>query len=62
VARSSGFDDLDNAAAAAAASWHYIPAMVGSARVSDWLAVKFHFAAQDPQQPAPPADVPGSCT
>ena len=47
VAKSSGFADLDNAAAASAASWHYIPATMETAAVSGWTAVKFHFAAQD---------------
>jgi protein TonB len=47
VAKSSGFEDLDNAAAASAASWHYIPATMETAAVSGWTAVKFHFAAQD---------------
>ena len=50
VAKSSGFEDLDNAAAASAASWHYIPATLETAAVSGWTAVKFHFAAQDPSQ------------
>jgi len=56
VAKSSGFEDLDNAAAASAASWHYIPATLETAAVSGWTAVKFHFAAQNPsEQSAVPA-------
>lgn len=50
VAKSSGFEDLDNAAAASAASWHYIPATMEAAAVSGWTAVKFHFAPQDPSE------------
>ncbi len=58
VAKSSGFQDLDNAAAASAASWHYIPATLETAAVSGWTAVKFHFAAQDPSEHSPdPAPV-----
>ena len=30
MAKSSGFEELDNAAAASAASWHYIPATMES--------------------------------
>jgi protein TonB len=47
VAKSSGFKDLDDAAAASAASWHYIPATLETAAVSGWTAVKFHFATDD---------------
>ena len=62
VAKSSGFEDLDNAAAASAASWHYIPATMETAAVSGWTAVKFHFEAQDPSvQKSEPAAT-GNCT
>jgi TonB family protein len=62
IARSSGFEDLDNAAAASAASWHYIPATMETAAVSGWTAVKFHFAAQDPsQEPVVAVERTGSC-
>jgi TonB family protein len=50
VAKSSGFEDLDNAAAASAASWHYIPATMETASVSGWTAVKFTFATQKPSE------------
>lgn len=62
VSKSSGYEDLDNAAAAAAAGWRYIPAMVGNANVSDWMAVKFHFAAQDAnERPAAAYEGAGPC-
>jgi TonB family protein len=50
VAKSSGFEDLDNIAAASAASWHYIPATMETASVSGWTAVKFTFAAEKPSE------------
>jgi TonB family protein len=62
VAKSSGFEDLDNAAAASAGSWHYIPATIESAAVSGWTAVKFHFAAQDPSERSPEPAATKDCT
>ena len=63
VAKSSGFKDLDNAAAASAASWHYIPATMESAAVAGWTAVKFHFAADDRSEHSPePAAAAGNCS
>ncbi|HTT99824.1 MAG TPA: energy transducer TonB [Rhizomicrobium sp.] len=63
VAQSSGFEDLDNAAAASAATWHYIPATLETAAVSGWTAVKFRFAAQDAsQQSSQPAESNKDCT
>ncbi len=60
VAKSSGFQDLDNAAAASAATWHYIPAMLETAAVSGWTAVKFHFAAQLPSEQSPEPAAPAA--
>jgi len=60
VAKSSGFEDLDNAAAASAATWHYIPATMETAAVSGWTAVKFHFATDDNAQGHPAAANPAS--
>jgi periplasmic protein TonB len=63
VAQSSGFKDLDNAAAAAVAGWRFHPAMIGDTPVSDWLGVKFHFAPQDPSETQTPiADASGACS
>jgi TonB family protein len=62
VAKSSGFEALDNAAAASAATWHYIPAMLETAAVSGWTAVKFHFAAQDPSGLSAEPAATGDCT
>ena len=62
VSKSSGFEDLDNAAAASAASWHYIPATMETAAVSGWTAVKFHFAAQDPSERSPEPAATKVCT
>jgi protein TonB len=62
VAKSSGFEDLDNAAAASAGSWHYLPAMMGTANVSGWTAVKFHFAVQDSSERSADPVVAKNCT
>lgn len=62
VAKSSGFDDLDNAAAASAASWHYIPATLETANVFGWTAVKFHFAPKDPSEQSPEPAATGNCS
>jgi TonB family protein len=62
VAKSSGFQDLDDVAAASAASWHYIPATMETAAVSGWTAVKFHFAAQDPSERSPEPAATNDCT
>jgi len=62
VAKSSGFEDLDNAAAASAASWHYIPATLETAAVSGWTAVKFHFAAQNPSEQSSVPAASKDCT
>jgi protein TonB len=50
IHKSSGYTDLDNAAAEAVAMWHYIPAIEGGDTTSDWMTVKVHFG---PEQQAP---------
>jgi TonB family protein len=62
VAQSSGFEDLDNAAAASAASWHYIPATLETAAVSGWTAVRFRFAAQNPSEQSAQPAANNNCT
>jgi periplasmic protein TonB len=39
VARSSGYDDLDNAALETVLNWHYLPAEESGETVSDWTQV-----------------------
>ncbi len=57
VHQSSGFADLDNAAAEAVANWRFIPAMQGGDTASDWTTVKIHFELPHPQ-PAAAAPAP----
>jgi periplasmic protein TonB len=57
VHQSSGFADLDNAAAEAVAGWRFIPAMQGGDTASDWTTVKIHFELPRPQ-PAAAAPAP----
>jgi len=52
ILQSSGFADLDNAAAEAAANWRYIPAIEGGDTTSDWTAVKIHFELPHPEPAA----------
>jgi TonB family protein len=40
VAKSSGYDDLDNAAMETAANWHYVPALHDGDTASDWATVQ----------------------
>jgi TonB family protein len=47
VLRSSGFDDLDNAAVTAAATWHYIPAKMNQGPVTDWMALRMDFGVHE---------------
>ncbi len=57
LAKSSGFDDLDNAAISAVLNWKFIPAMRGGAPESDRLTVAVNFQlpnnvpASSPQAP-----------
>lgn len=64
VIHSSGFDDLDNAAVTAAATWHYTPAVVDTGNVSDWFALKMEFGAHETgvTLKAPSADAAGRCS
>lgn len=48
---SSGFSDLDNAAAEAVAQWHFIPAIESGDTTSAWTTVKIHFELPQPVQP-----------
>jgi len=48
---SSGFADLDNAAAEAVARWHFIPAIEDGDTTSAWTSVKIHFELPIPVQP-----------
>jgi TonB family protein len=43
VHQTSGFADLDNAAAEAVANWRFVPAIHSGDTASDWTTVKIHF-------------------
>ncbi len=60
VFQSSGFGDLDNAAAEAVAGWHFIPATRNGDTKSAWTTVKIHFALPTPPQAA--SATPASAT
>ena len=45
--QSSGFLDLDNAAAEAVAGWHYTPAVRNGGYVSDWMGLKIEFGRRE---------------
>lgn len=47
LVHSSGFDDLDNAAFAAAASWHYTPAVRDGGNIPDWMGLKIDFGPRE---------------
>ncbi len=47
VTHSSGFDDLDNAAVAAVAGWHYTPAVRNGGYVSDWMGLAIEFGQRE---------------
>jgi len=47
VTHSSGFEDLDNAAVAAVAGWHYTPAVRNGGYVSDWMGLKIEFGQRE---------------
>lgn len=54
VVRSSGFEDLDDAAVAAVAGWHYVPATMDDSPISDWVTLKMDFGAHESSyQPGP---------
>jgi len=63
VTHSSGFEDLDNAAVAAAAGWHYTPAVRNGGYVSDWMGLKIEFAQRETATTLQPssADQAESC-
>ena len=51
IDKSSGFNDLDNAAAEAVAQWRFIPAIESGETTSAWTSVKIHFELPQPVQP-----------
>jgi len=51
IDKSSGFADLDNAAAEAVAQWHFVPAIEDGDTASAWTSVKIHFELPIPVQP-----------
>ena len=55
VNQSSGFPDLDNAAAEAVAGWKFVPAVEGGDTVSSWTTVKIHFELPHAAQATPPS-------
>jgi len=55
VNQSSGYPDLDNAAAEAVAGWKFLPAVSGGDTVSAWTTVKIHFELPKAAQAAPAA-------
>jgi TonB family protein len=53
VNQSSGYPDLDNAAAEAVANWQFVPAVKGGDTVSAWTTVKIHFELPHAAEAAP---------
>jgi len=53
VNQSSGYSDLDNAAAEAVANWQFVPAVQGGDTVSAWTTVKIHFELPKAAEAAP---------
>ena len=51
IDKSSGFGDLDSAAAEAVAQWRFIPAIENGDTTSAWTSVKIHFELPQPVQP-----------
>jgi len=51
IDKSSGFPDLDNAAAEAVAQWHFVPAVENGDTTSAWTSVRIHFELPLPMQP-----------
>jgi protein TonB len=52
IDKSSGFNDLDNAAAEAVAQWRFIPAIENGDTTSAWTSVKIHFELPHPEPAA----------
>jgi len=63
ITQSSGFLDLDNAAAEAVAGWHYTPAIRNGGYVSDWMGLKIEFGQRETALTlrAPTADQVEAC-
>jgi len=58
IDKSSGFAELDNAAAEAVSQWHFIPAIENGDTTSAWMSVRIHFELPLPMKPVyatPPA-------
>jgi TonB family protein len=53
VNKSSGYADLDNAAAEAVANWQFIPAVKNGDTVSSWTTVNIHFELPQAAQTTP---------
>ncbi len=51
--QSSGYSDLDNAAAEAVMNWHFVPAVEDGDTVSSWTTVKIHFELPKAAQATP---------
>jgi protein TonB len=52
IHQTSGFADLDNAAAEAVANWRFVPAIHDGDTASDWATVKIHFELPHPEPAA----------
>ena len=52
IHQSSGFADLDNAAAEAVANWRFVPAVENGDTASSWTTVKIHFELPHPEPAA----------
>jgi protein TonB len=60
IDRSSGFDDLDNAAIEGVLGWRFVPAMVDGETSTDWTKLTITYrlptpAAPKPQRPSAPS-------
>jgi protein TonB len=56
VDRSSGFDDLDNAAIEGVLGWHFVPAMDDGEASTEWTKLTVTYKL--PTLPAPPQGTP----
>lgn len=50
VARSSGYEDLDNAAMETAMNWHYLPAIRNGDTAPDWALVQVVYKLPEPSR------------
>lgn len=56
--QSSGYKDLDLAAAEGVLNWHYVPANRDGDPVSDWMPLTVHYELPKPVQKPQPASAP----